>query len=77
MTKGDTPMKIWWTFKGDFDDFSYNLTTNDGIVITRNSQKMSVLGIESLKSRHRGNYTCFVANKAGVAQHSAYLAING
>jgi hypothetical protein len=77
ITKGDTPIKIWWTFKGDFDEFSYNLTTNDGVVITRNSQKMSLLGIESVKARHRGNYTCFAQNKAGFTQHSSLLAMNG
>jgi len=43
----------------------------------RSTQKMSVLSIEAVKARHRGNYTCFAHNKAGVAQQSAYLAING
>ena len=70
-------MKLWWTFKGDNDNFPHNLTTNDGIVITRNSQKMSVLGIEAVKARHRGNYTCHAQNKAGVSEQSSYLSING
>jgi len=77
ITKGDSPIKLWWTFKGDEDDHPYNLTTNDGILITKPSAKMSVLGIEAVKARHRGNYTCHAQNRAGVAQHSAYLAING
>jgi len=77
ITKGDTPMKIWWRFSESSDEMSYNLTTNDGIVISRNSQKISLLAIEALKARHRGNYTCFAQNKAGSVQHSAYLAING
>ena len=78
VSKGDLPMKIWWQFSdGHENQLSYNLTTNDGIVITRNSQKLSVLNIETVKSRHRGNYTCFASNKGGFAQHSAYLAING
>lgn len=77
ITKGDLPIKVWWTFKGDDDDHPYNLTTNDGVMITKPSAKMSVLGIEAVKARHRGNYTCFAHNKAGVAQQSAYLAING
>jgi len=38
---------------------------------------MSVLGIDAVKARHRGNYTCFAQNKAGVANHTVYLAING
>jgi len=77
VTKGDTPIKIWWTFKGENDDFPYNLTTSDGIVITRSSQKISMLAIEAVKARHRGNYTCFAHNKAGVSQQSSYLHING
>lgn len=71
------PLKIWWTFKGDFDDFPYNLTTNDGIMITRNGQKLSVLNIEAVKARHKGNYTCYAQNRAGVSEQSSYLSING
>jgi len=77
ITKGDIPMKIWWRFSEGGDDLSYNLTTNDGIVITRTSQKVSLLTIEALKARHRGNYTCFAQNKAGISQHSTNLAMNG
>lgn len=36
-----------------------------------------MLEIDAVKAHHRGNYTCFVQNKAGVSQHSAYLAMNG
>lgn len=77
ITKGDVPIKIWWTYTGDVEGLTYNLTTNDGIVITRNSQKISMLAIDAVKARHRGNYTCFASNKGGVAQQFAYLAING
>lgn len=62
---------------GDEAALSFNLTTNDGVVISRNSQKVSMLSIDAIKSRHRGNYTCFASNKGGVAQHSSYLAITG
>jgi hypothetical protein len=75
VTKGDLPLKLWWTFSDN--DESYNLTSNDGIMVTRNSQKVSSLLIEAVKARHRGNYTCFAQNGAGHASHSAYLAING
>lgn len=78
VTKGDTPLSIWWRFSDGIEDqMSYNLTTNDGIVITRSNQKVSMLAIEAVKARHRGNYTCFAQNKGGVSQHSAYLAIYG
>lgn len=77
VTKGDLPLKIWWTFKGDNDFFPYNLTTNDGVMITKNGQKVSTLVIEAVKARHRGNYTCYASNRAGTALTSAYLSING
>lgn len=76
ITKGDLPVNIWWKF-GDDNSTSYNLTTNDGVVITRTSQKVSLLTIEAVKARHRGNYFCFAQNKGGVTEHDAYLAING
>ena len=71
------PIKVWWTFKGDDDDHPYNLTTNDGVMITKPSAKMSVLGIEAVKARHRGNYTCHAQNRAGVSEQSSYLSMNG
>jgi hypothetical protein len=78
ITKGDQPLKIWWTFKpDDVSEFPYNLTTGDGIMITRPSSKMSVLGIENVKSRHRGTYQCVASNNAGTVFHSAFLSING
>ena len=77
VTKGDTPLKIWWTFQGDYEDFPYNLTTNDGIVISRPSQRMSVLLIESVKARMRGLYQCVSSNVAGTSMQSSYLSING
>jgi hypothetical protein len=70
-------VNIWWRFSESGDDMSYNLTSDDGIVISRNSKKVSLLTIEAVKARHKGNYTCFAQNKAGVVQHSAYLAMNG
>lgn len=76
ITKGDLPVNIWWRF-GEENKTSYNLTTNDGVVITRTSQKVSLLTIEAVKARHRGSYFCFAQNRGGVAQHDAYLAING
>jgi hypothetical protein len=77
VTKGDSPLKIWWTFKGEDEDFPFNLTSNDGVIITRTTQKISMIAIEAVKARHRGNYTCFASNKAGVTSQSSYLSING
>lgn len=77
ITKGDLPINIWWSYYDEMDGFQKNLSTNDGVVITRTSQKLSVLNIDAVKSRHRGNYTCFAKNNAGVTQHSAFLSISG
>lgn len=77
ITKGDLPLKIFWKFTEEGSDFFYNLTTNDGILVTRSSQKISMLAIDAVKARHRGNYTCVASNKAGTSQYSAYLKLNG
>ena len=77
ITKGDLPVNIWWKFSGSVEEMSYNLTTNDGVVITRTSPKVSFVNIDAVKARHRGNYSCFASNKAGFVQYSAYLAMNG
>ena len=75
--KGDLPLNIWWRFTENDEAMTYNLTTNDGVVVTKPSQKISILAIDAVKARHRGNYTCFASNKGGSSHHSAYLAMNG
>jgi Immunoglobulin domain len=77
ITKGDLPIRIWWTLVDDFHQVEKNLSTNDGLMISRSSPKISMLAIDAVKARHRGNYTCHAHNKAGVAHHSAFLHING
>lgn len=75
--KGDLPLMVWWRFTESEESMSYNLTTNDGVVVTKPSQKISILAIDAVKARHRGNYTCFAQNKGGSSQFSTYLAVNG
>jgi hypothetical protein len=75
--KGDLPLDIWWTFTQSDNSMSHNLTTNDGVVIMRTTQKVSMLAIDAVKARHMGKYSCFAQNKGGSSQHSTYLAING
>lgn len=77
ITKGDLPVQIWWTFNSEESDFSFNLTSNDGVMITRSSQRNSMLTIDAVKARHRGFYSCFASNKGGAAHQTSYLAING
>jgi hypothetical protein len=78
VSKGDLPIHIWWTLSDSYESLTeYNISTNDGVMITKASQKISMLAIDAVKARHRGNYTCYARNKAGISQNSAYLAING
>lgn len=69
--KGDTPFEITWRKDG------FKLDTNDGVFITRSGQRTSVLTIDSVRSRHAGNFTCFVENNAGRVEHTAALIVNG
>lgn len=77
ITKGDAPMQIWWTLVDDFNGEERNLTTNDGLMISRMSQKTSIINIDAVKARHRGNYTCYAKNNAGISKHSAFLSVHG
>lgn len=77
ITKGDLPIYINWSLLDSETGVEKNLSTNDGVMIVRNSQKISSLNIDAVKGRHRGNYSCLAYNKAGVARFSAFLSVNG
>lgn len=70
VTKGDTPIDISWRFN------NYTIGTGDGILVTKSGQRISMLNIESVQSRHRGIYRCVAANAAGIVEHSAELKVN-
>lgn len=59
------------------EDIPRNISSNDGIVVAKTGNKLSLLNIEAVKRRHRGNYTCWAKNKAGISHYSVQLAING
>lgn len=69
--KGDAPIDISWKFNNT------DLFSNDGVIITRSGQRISVLSIETVRSRHAGLYTCVGKNSAGYIEHSAELKVNG
>lgn len=69
--KGDTPIEIFWKFN------NRKISSNDGVLITRSGQRISVLSIESVRSRHAGNYTCVGKNPAGIMEYSSELKVNG
>nr|NP_001036521.1 down syndrome cell adhesion molecule 1, isoform W [Drosophila melanogaster]ABI31072.1 down syndrome cell adhesion molecule 1, isoform W [Drosophila melanogaster] len=70
VNRGDLPVDIAWTKNGG------RIYTNDGLIVTRNSQRISVLSIESVRARHAGNYSCVATNSAGETRQSAILAVN-
>lgn len=78
VTKGDTPIDVWWIFSDVNGKNERNITTNnDGILVTRAGLKISAISIDSANARHCGNYTCFAKNRAGITSYSAQLLVNG
>lgn len=77
VNKGDLPLVVSWFTTDPITGIEHALDTNNGVVITRSNPRISMLSIEAVKARHRGNYTCVVRNSAGVVHHMAQLAING
>lgn len=69
--RGDKPLDITWSLKGDIVSSSPAMST------TMIGQKTSILIIESVDYQHSGTYTCRAANPAGVTSHSAKLLVNG
>jgi hypothetical protein len=69
--KGDEPVKISWSLKGDV------ISSEPSITTTMLGTRMSVLMISSVGYRHSGTYTCTASNKAGSQFLSAVLKVNG
>lgn len=71
VTKGDLPIKIRWTMN--------NRPVNelDGISTMNTNKRANQITIESVQHHHRGEYKCLAENKAGVAEFSAFLNVNG
>ena len=71
ITRGDKPLSITWSLKGDIISSDPTLTT------TMIGQQTSLLMISSVDYQHRGEYTCRAENPAGITTHSAELKVNG
>ena len=71
VTKGDRPLSITWSLKGDIINSDPTLTT------TMIGTQTSLLMISSVDYHHSGVYTCRAENTAGVSTHSAELKVNG
>ena len=71
VTRGDMPMSITWSLKGDIISSDPTLTT------TMIGQQTSLLIISSVDYLHSGTYTCRAENAAGISTYSAELRVNG
>ena len=69
--KGDHPLSITWSLKGDIVSSDPTLTT------TMLGSQASMLVISSVDYHHSGVYTCRAENIAGVSTYSAELKVNG
>lgn len=70
--KGDLPIEIRWTL----NLFPINSGKSELTIVTLNARTSS-LSINSLDAVHRGTYKCIASNKAGTAEYSAELRVNG
>lgn len=48
-----------------------------GVQVTKVGKKASSISIESINEEHAGTYTCLADNKAGKAEFSVILRVNG
>lgn len=71
VSSGDQPLELLWTFG------SMDVSRIAGVTTQNIGRKGSILLIDPVSENHRGNYTCTARNKAGVANFSANLRING
>ena len=69
--KGDEPLRISWSLKGDIVSSEPTITT------TMIGTRTSMLMISSVGYRHSGIFTCHGSNKAGNQSYSAELRVNG
>ena len=71
VTRGDKPLTITWSLKGDIVSSDPSLTT------TMLGSQASMLVITSVDYHHSGVYTCRAENIAGISTYSAELKVNG
>jgi hypothetical protein len=69
--RGDKPLSLTWSLKGDIISSDAAMTT------TMIGQQTSLLSISSVDYPHSGVYTCRAENPAGVTSHSTELLVNG
>ena len=71
VSKGDMPITITWSLKGQ------ELNSGPSITTTMVGTRTSMLIISSVDYTHIGEYTCRATNPAGSVTHAAVLNVNG
>jgi len=71
VSSGDQPLELSWTFKGS------DVSIMSGVSTQAIGRKGSLLLVDPVSENHRGDYTCTAKNRAGVANFTANLRING
>ena len=71
VNKGDRPLSITWSLKGDI------ISSDPVITTTMLGTQTSILMISSVDYQHSGVYTCRAENPAGITTYSAELKVNG
>ena len=69
--RGDKPLSLTWSLKGDVISSDASMTT------TMIGRQTSLLSISSVDYHHSGQYTCRAQNPAGSTTYSADLLVNG
>lgn len=72
VSKGDLPIDIRWVL-----NTAPVISAENGITIVKLNQRTSTLSISSVEGMHRGAFKCLASNKAGQAEYSADLYVNG
>lgn len=68
---GDLPIDIEWLFNAE------PINSYSGVSTSKIGKRANVLYIDSVNAKHAGNYTCHAKNKAGLAEHTSVLIVNG
>lgn len=69
--KGDLPLVIEWRHN------NVSIVNSPAINVLKTSARISTLNIESVRADHRGHFECVASNRAGRAESSAELMVNG